>query len=122
LQALAPKLDARTGAALAGVEVGLARSGTEDTAKSFLEAADALTANDGLDQFADLAFSLLKYPTVTGEAEAYLLERLHERSGGTDQEAVDLWSALDWAERRGGIDLNSPPQQPTFGDAVMPDS
>jgi hypothetical protein len=122
VQALPTKLDARARAALAGIEVGLARSGAGDIAKSFLEAADAVTASDSFDQFAPLAFSLLKYPTVTGEAEAYLLQRLRERSSGTAEEAVDLWSAVGWAERRGGINLNSPPQQPTLADAVMPDS
>ena len=114
-QALAGKLsDVQAQAALAGVGAGLARSGTEDTTKSLLEAVDALTANDDSDQFADLVFALLKYSTVTGEAEAHLLERLRERSGGAAAEAVDLWSAVAWAERRGGIDLNGPLVRPPY--------
>ena len=71
-----------------------------------------MTADDSFDHFTILAFDLLKYPTVTGEAEAYLLQRLRERSGGVAAEAVDLWSAVAWAGRRGGIDLTGPPRRP----------
>jgi hypothetical protein len=111
-QALAAKLSARADAVLAGISVGLAQSADEEVAKLFLKAADAATADDSFDQFATAIFNFLKYPTMTGEAEAYLLQRLRERSGGEAMEAVDLWSAVAWAERRGGIDLTGPPRRP----------
>ena len=91
-------------------------------AKSFLEAADALIANDSFDQFVMLTLAVLKYPTVTGDAEAYLLQRLRERSRGSTAGAIDLWWAVAWAERRGGIDLNSSPQRPTFPLTTTPAS